>query len=257
MAEARGGPLLVLAGAGTGKTRALTYRAAHLVHQGVAPDRVLVVTFTNRAAREMIDKNLGAFVLVSLSFSLVLAFGVLYNAVRVTLAERAHELASLRVLGFRRREVTALLLGELGLLVGVALPLGRMAVFEAARTIQGHYTAEDLLKKARSLDRSVSRATIYRALPLLVGSNVIREMDVGRDQKYYLAEAGSATFRAQLICENCDSIVEVDAPFGGRALRDEDRRQGRAQRRCRERARRDDGVPAVPQPQWRHDPVWP
>jgi len=89
----------------------------------------------------------------------------------------------------------------------------RMAVFEAARTIQGHYTAEDLLKKARSLDRSVSRATIYRALPLLVGSNVIREMDVGRDQKYYLAEAGSATFRAQLICENCDSIVEVDAPF--------------------------------------------
>jgi Fur family ferric uptake transcriptional regulator len=89
----------------------------------------------------------------------------------------------------------------------------RMAVFEAARSIQGHYTAEDLLKKARSLDRSVSRATIYRALPLLVGSNVIREMDVGRDQKYYLAEAGSATFRAQLICENCDSIVEVDAPF--------------------------------------------
>jgi Fur family ferric uptake transcriptional regulator len=70
-----------------------------------------------------------------------------------------------------------------------------------------------LLKKARSLDRSVSRATIYRAIPLLVGSNVIREMDVGRDQKYYLAEAGSATFRAQLICENCDSIVEVDAPF--------------------------------------------
>ena len=65
----------------------------------------------------------------------------------------------------------------------------------------------------RSLDRSASRATIYRALPLLVGSNVIREMDVGRDQKYYLAEAGSATFRAQLICENCDSIVEVDAPF--------------------------------------------
>ena len=46
-----------------------------------------------------------------------------------------------------------------------------------------------------------------------VGSNVIREMDVGRDQKYYLAEAGSETFRAQLICENCDSIVEVEAPF--------------------------------------------
>ncbi len=89
----------------------------------------------------------------------------------------------------------------------------RMAVFEAARSVQGHYTAEDLLKRARAIDRTVSRATVYRAIPLLVGSNVIREMDVGRDQKYYLAEAGSATFRAQLICEGCDCIVEVDAPF--------------------------------------------
>jgi Fur family ferric uptake transcriptional regulator len=82
----------------------------------------------------------------------------------------------------------------------------RMAVFEAARTIQGHYTAEDLLKKARSLDRSVSRA-------LLIGSSVIREVDVGRDHKYYLAEAGSAAFRAQLVCESCETIVEVEAPF--------------------------------------------
>jgi Fur family ferric uptake transcriptional regulator len=88
-----------------------------------------------------------------------------------------------------------------------------MAVFEAARTLPGHYTAEDLLKKARSLDRTVSRATIYRAIPLLVGSTVIREVDVGRDHKYYLAEVGSANFRAQLVCESCDTIVEVEAPF--------------------------------------------
>ena len=89
----------------------------------------------------------------------------------------------------------------------------RMAVFEAARTLPGHYTAEDLLKKARSLDRTVSRATIYRALPLLVGSAVIREVDVGRDHKYYLAEVGPTNFRAQLVCEGCDTIVEVEAPF--------------------------------------------
>ena len=89
----------------------------------------------------------------------------------------------------------------------------RMAVFEAARTLPGHYTAEDLLKKARSLDRTVSRATIYRAIPLLVGSTVIREVDVGRDHKYYLAEVGPTNFRAQLVCEGCDTIVEVEAPF--------------------------------------------
>ena len=89
----------------------------------------------------------------------------------------------------------------------------RMAVFEAARTIAGHYTAEDLLLEARSRDRSVSRATIYRAIPLLIESNVIREVDVGHDRKYYLADAGSTTFGAQLICESCDHIVEVEAPF--------------------------------------------
>ncbi len=78
---------------------------------GVASKRVLLDNF-----RRMMDENMGVMLTFNIGFAAVIAFGVVYNAARVSLSERSRELASLRVLGFTRAEISFILLGELALL---------------------------------------------------------------------------------------------------------------------------------------------
>jgi putative ABC transport system permease protein len=64
------------------------------------------------------------FTFVATVLAGVIAFGVVYNSARISLSERSRELASLRVLGYTRGEISYILLGELGLLTLAAIPLG-------------------------------------------------------------------------------------------------------------------------------------
>jgi putative ABC transport system permease protein len=86
---------------------------------GVALRDVMLRNF-----RETMAENMNLSVGFNVAFAAVIALGVVYNAARVSLSERARELASLRVLGFTRAEVSRVLLGELAVLTVAALPIG-------------------------------------------------------------------------------------------------------------------------------------
>jgi putative ABC transport system permease protein len=77
-----------------------------------------------RNMQEITARNILVMSAILTTFAAVIAVGVVYNNARIALAERTWELASLRVLGFTRAEVSLLLLGELALAIAVALPLG-------------------------------------------------------------------------------------------------------------------------------------
>lgn len=77
-----------------------------------------------RSFRETNARFLLFFTAIVTAFAAAIAVGVVYNSARIALAERAWELASLRVLGFTRNEVSGLLLGELAIEIALAIPLG-------------------------------------------------------------------------------------------------------------------------------------
>lgn len=90
----------------------------------------------------------------------------------------------------------------------------RLAIFDAAFAQKDHFTADQLLDFARDIDDSVSRATVYRTLPILTESALLREVDIGSGEKYYRPNRdGGSTQVAQVVCLDCDRIFEISAPF--------------------------------------------
>jgi len=95
-----------------------------------------------KSFEDTLVRSMGLFTWIMISFACTVAFAIVYNAARIALSERGRELASLRVLGFTRREVAVLLLGEQGLLTMLAVPLGYGLGFQMCRLLAASNQSE-------------------------------------------------------------------------------------------------------------------
>jgi putative ABC transport system permease protein len=74
--------------------------------------------------RNTVAQNMNHMRVINLSFAIIIALGVVYNGARISLSERSRELATLRVIGFTRREISTILLGEIGTITLLGIPFG-------------------------------------------------------------------------------------------------------------------------------------
>jgi putative ABC transport system permease protein len=85
--------------------------------------------------RNTIAKNMMHMRAINLLFAIIIALGVVYNGARISLSERSRELATLRVIGFTKREISTILLGEIGTITLLGIPFGLVLGYVFARAL--------------------------------------------------------------------------------------------------------------------------
>ncbi len=93
---------------------------------------------------------------------------------------------------------------------GLRRTIQREAIIQASTSTKEHFTAEDLLEMARKIEPSVSRATVYRTLPLLVESGLLRELPLGGEVKRYDPNFVDHPTHSHLVCTDCGKILEFE-----------------------------------------------
>ena len=128
-----------------------------------------------RNFRETLAANMNLSIFLNVVFAGIIAFGVVYNAARVSLSERSRELASLRVLGFTRAEISLILLGELALLTIAALPVGGLLGYGMAAAI-----VQALDSEVYRFPLVISRAAVAWAFLTIIAATLISGLIVRR-----------------------------------------------------------------------------
>ncbi len=127
-----------------------------------------------RNMQEISARNVRIMSTILTAFASVIAVGVVYNNARIALAERAWELASLRVLGFSRAEVSALLLGEMALLIALALPLGMLLGWGLTHGLVGLMASDQFLFPVVIQPRTYAWAALAVVLAGMGSALVVR-----------------------------------------------------------------------------------
>jgi putative ABC transport system permease protein len=143
--------------------------------------RVAGVTIKRAALKSFQDtiaQNLGTFRFFNILFACVIAFGVVYNSARISLSERSRELATLRVIGFTRAEISFILLGELGVVTLASLPVG-MALGKALAHLVSYWLDTDLYRIPPIIEPATYgfAAVVILVAALLSGLVVRRKLD--------------------------------------------------------------------------------
>jgi putative ABC transport system permease protein len=118
--------------------------------------------------RETMAESMYISILFNVMFATVIAFGVVYNAARVSLSERSRELASLRVLGFTRAEISLILLGELAIVTVCALPVGTLIGYGL-----GHVIMRTFNNEVYRLSFVVGRSTVAWSFLVVIASALL------------------------------------------------------------------------------------
>lgn len=127
-----------------------------------------------RNMEEISARNVRIMSTILTAFAAVIAVGVVYNNARIALAERGWELASLRVLGFSRAEVSALLLGELAIVIGIALPLGMVLGYALVHLISALLASDQFYFPVVILPRTYAWAALCVLAAGVVSALVVR-----------------------------------------------------------------------------------
>jgi len=94
---------------------------------------------------------------------------------------------------------------------GLRLTAQRRAIVDAVFATDEHFTADQLIAWSQQRDRTVSRATVYRTLPLLTESGLVQEMDFGKNRKIYDPNYAAHPNHNHIICQDCDKIIEFES----------------------------------------------